>query len=147
MDKKVPFPQANDFNKVVKLLSVDEDYLEDNDFIKECINVTVDRQVSYYLSALMYLGIIDKDRKYTNLGTKIRKMSSQLKTVELVNLLLSDDIIRYAYSYEKVTAVPFSLKMAIEMIKKDYPDYSEGIYDRRGRSILSWVDWVKENTI
>ena len=120
MDKKVPFPQANDFNKVVKLLSVDEEYLEDNDFIKKCINVTTDRQVNYYLSALIYLGLINKSRKYTELGMKIRKMSSQIKTVELVNLLLSDEIIRYAYSYEKVIAVPFSLKMVIEMIKKDY---------------------------
>lgn len=37
----VPFPQANDFEKIIKLLEVNEDKLKDNDYLKELKSCSV----------------------------------------------------------------------------------------------------------
>ena len=37
--KKFPFPQANDFNKVIKILDTDEQYLNNKTYLQEVIDV------------------------------------------------------------------------------------------------------------
>lgn len=32
----------------------------------------------------------------------------------------------------------------VDMIKEEYPGYTEGIYSRRAQSALSWLNWIKE---
>ncbi len=147
MDKTIPFPQANDFDKIYNLLLLSEEQLNDNDFVKEIIGVTANRQVSYYTSALMYLGLINRKKCFTNLGLKIKAMSKEMQKVELVNLLLEDDIVRYSYCYEKITGIPYPRKMMGKYVKSLYPNYSDSMYNRRCQAIESWIKWIKENTI
>lgn len=41
--KKYPFPQANDFSKVIKILETDEEFLNNKTYLQEVIDVSTDR--------------------------------------------------------------------------------------------------------
>ena len=50
--RKIPFPQANDFNKIYLLLNIeDERKLKDKNFLMNYVNLGTERQIAYYLSA------------------------------------------------------------------------------------------------
>ncbi len=74
INKKVPFPQADDFKKIISIANFINSKLENEhleairEHTKLSFNNFSTRQVNYYLSALIYLGWID--RKMNN-GTPI----------------------------------------------------------------------------
>ena len=60
MNNNIPFPQANDMTKIIKLVMADKEVLNDKDKAMELIQVGTSRQVAYYLSALLFLKYIIK---------------------------------------------------------------------------------------
>lgn len=148
MNNEIPFPQADDFDKVYKLIKIpDENLLSDFDYVAKYLGNITDRQVSYYLSAAMYLGLISRDKNITSLGNKIRRMSNRMQVAELIKLLLSDEIILNAYVYDRVTGMQISSSQIEEMIKDKHPDYSDSICKRRAQTVLSWAAWIIEQCI
>ena len=66
-NKKYPFPQANDFNKILLLLNIDNESLfNDKEYLKIYLDLGTERQISYYLSAFQFLGLIDDEKKFTS---------------------------------------------------------------------------------
>ena len=61
-NKLIPFPQADDFSKVILLINFPKEKLKDNEYIKTNLGNITERQVSYYVSAAQYLNIIDSKR-------------------------------------------------------------------------------------
>ena len=84
----VPFPQANDFEKIIKLLEVNEDKLKDNDYLKELLSLGTDRQISYYLSACEFLGLILK-RQFTEVAKELKSVSNDTRVLKLSQLIVS----------------------------------------------------------
>ena len=83
INKNAPFPQADDFEKVVKILNVDDaEKLKNTSYISMLIGDLTSRQVSYYLAACKYLGLIDDKRCFTNEGKRIRKLVGVEQTAE-----------------------------------------------------------------
>ena len=59
MDRHIPFPQADDFEKIITILNLsNESLLKNSDSLSSILGGISIRQVSYYLSAAMYLGLI-----------------------------------------------------------------------------------------
>lgn len=63
MNNSIPFPQANDINKVIALVQAGDGIIEDKEKAKNVIDVNTPRQVSYYLSALEYLKYLGQNKK------------------------------------------------------------------------------------
>ena len=144
MRKDIPFPQADDFEKIISVINADKpQYFNDNLYLSSILENVTERQVSYYLSACMYLGLIDKNRSFTEQGIKIRSLSSYRQTVEIIRILLSDSIFGTVYITEKTLGVKLDKNDVIEIIKIEYPSYSEEIYNRRYQTVRKWVNWIE----
>ena len=140
---RVPFPQANDFEKIVCLTNINNELcLKDFEFMSAFLGGITERQVSYYLSAAMYLGIINRDKKFTGLGNHLRTLNKFAQIIELIHILLSDSIIGSAYITQKVLEMRMETEDIAELIKKYYPDYTEPIYRRRAQTVQSWLTWI-----
>ena len=143
---KIPFPQANDFEKIVCLMSLtNEKDLTDFDFMGAFLGGISERQVSYYLSAAMYLGLIDCDKQFTELGNIIRCMDDYLRIIELIRVVISDPIIGKAYISQKVLGLCLSTEDIADMIREYYPDYTQPIYIRRAQTVQSWLTWIEKH--
>lgn len=147
MNNFIPFPQANDINKVIALVQAGDDIIENKEKAKEVINVGTPRQVSYYLSALQYLKYLGQNKKLTERALKLQNSKSELVS-DIYNQLLEDKLFGKAYHDFKVTGQVNIDKVASDL-KKEKQRLSESTLRRRASTIRSWVEWMygidKEN--
>jgi len=145
MGSPVSFPQANSLNKIVKLLSVsDEKIYKNNERLLKLLDVTVPRQINYYLSSLKYLGLLNDKRELTENGRKILLTRNNLtKSKMIVNTILSFDIFKKIYNYESQNVPYTDLQLAHE-IRKAIPGYSDATYMRRATTVKKWLYWCRE---
>lgn len=78
MNNSIPFPQANDINKVIVLVQAGDEIIGNKEKAKEVISVGTPRQVSYYLSALQYLKYLGQNKKLTERALKLQNSKSEL---------------------------------------------------------------------
>lgn len=140
MNNSIPFPQANDINKVITLVQAGDDIIEDKDKAKEVIKVGTPRQVSYYLSALQYLQYLGQDKKLTERALKLKNSKSELVS-DIYNQLLEDKLFGKAYHDFKVTG-KVNIDKVTSDLKKENQMLSESTLRRRASTIRSWVEWM-----
>ncbi len=140
MNNSIPFPQANDINKVITLVQAGDDIIENKEKAKDVIKVGTPRQVSYYLSALQYLKYLGQDKKLTDRALKLKDSKSELVS-DIYNQLLEDKLFGKAYHDFKVTGKVNIDKVASDL-KKESQRLSESTLRRRASTIRSWVEWM-----
>ena len=140
MNNSIPFPQANDINKVITLVQAGDDIIEDKEKAKEVINVGTQRQVSYYLSALQYLKYLGQNKKLTERALKLQNSKSEL-VGDIYNQLLEDKLFGKAYHDFKVTG-KVNIDKVTSDLKKENQRLSESTLRRRASTIRSWVEWM-----
>ena len=141
-----PFPQADDFEKVISLINIsDETKLSDKKYISFVLENVTDRQVMYYLSAAMYLGIVSKDKCFTEFGRYLRSLSPTKQRIELIRLLMSDRVFGVVYITEKIYGTKLEKEEVIDIIKTEYPQYSDELYERRYQTVKKWLLWIEKN--
>ncbi|MDO4466429.1 MAG: hypothetical protein Q4C49_05410 [Bacillota bacterium] len=145
-NKKFPFPQADDFSKIILLINLDDEKkLSDKELLGKYLGDIVERQVMYYISACQYLGLINENKEYTELGNKIRQYDSMRQNIELAKLIVKDDIFGTVFFYQQMLGVSLE-KSEIINIMREYIDLSkDGIYKRRSQTVVKWVEWITEN--
>lgn len=147
MNNSIPFPQANDINKVIALVQAGDDIIEDKEKAKDVIDVGTPRQVSYYLSALQYLKYLGQNKKLTERALKLQNSKSELVS-DIYNQLLEDKLFGKAYHDFKVTG-KVNIDKVTSDLKKENKRLSESTLKRRASTIRSWVEWMygidKEN--
>lgn len=147
MNNSIPFPQANDINKVIALVQAGDDIIEDKEKAKDVIDVGTPRQVSYYLSALQYLKYLGQNKKLTERALKLKNSKSELVS-DIYNQLLKDKLFGKAYHDFKVTG-QVNIDKVTSDLKKENQRLSESTLKRRASTIRSWVEWMygidKEN--
>ncbi|MDD6155958.1 MAG: hypothetical protein PUB52_02980 [Lachnospiraceae bacterium] len=140
---RVPFPQADDFEKVVKIINIEEEQkIKDTKYMSVYLEGVSERQVGYYVNAAIYLGLLTKNKDFSDLGKGIREKNSFLQTASLIQVLLSDRIIGTAFVLRRLMNKSIDRNDVAEMIQKEYPDYCEDIYIRRAQTVLSWTSWI-----
>lgn len=117
MNNSIPFPQANDINKVIALVQAGDEIIEDKEKAKEVIKVGTPRQVSYYLSALQYLKYLGQNKKLTERALKLQNSKSELVS-DIYNQLLEDKLFGKAYHDFKVTGQVNIDKVASDLKKR-----------------------------
>lgn len=140
MNNSIPFPQANDINKVIALVQAGDEIIGNKEKAKYVINVGTPRQVSYYLSALQYLKYLGQNKKLTERALKLQNSKSELVS-DIYNQLLEDKLFGKAYHDFKVTGQVNIDKVASDL-KKENKRLSESTLKRRASTIRSWVEWM-----
>lgn len=147
MNNSIPFPQANDINKVIALVQAGDEIIENKEKAKYVINVGTPRQVSYYLSALQYLKYLGQNKKLTERALKLQNSKLELVS-DIYNQLLEDKLFGKAYHDFKVTG-EVNIDKVTSDLKKENKRLSESTLRRRASTISSWVEWMygidKEN--
>lgn len=83
-DGKATFPQANHFEKIIRIMSVDSpSEIKDKEHMCEILGHISGRQVQYYLSACEYLGLTTANREFTKDGEEIRRLPYAKKLFNL----------------------------------------------------------------
>lgn len=142
-----PFPQADDFNKVISIINIDEESkLPDKPYISRMLGDVSDRQVQYYLSACQYLGIITVDKKFTELGNRIRSFGRTQQFVQLARIIASDEIFGTVYFSEKIFGYKLSREDVIDVMRScDLGIENEESFKRRAQTVIKWIEWINDN--
>lgn len=149
-EPKVPFPQANDFEKVIDLLS----YLYEQDMTKDDIAEQLDfdvRQSDYYYNACLYLGLAEKYKTdegvYATLtpeGRRIMELSYRQKRLKFAELILKHKVFKEVYDkFERDGYATNEYIVDIMKKNKIYNVKSEKTFKRRASTIRGWVQWIK----
>lgn len=143
MENKIPFPQADDFEKVIKLINLENvEKYNDKIALSMILGDIADRQVQYYLSACMYLGILDEKKNLTSKGVSIRKLNYAGQVVELSRIIVSDEIFGEVYFMQKYLEVKLTREDVIGIMKKKISFNSEELYKRRAQTVIKWIEWI-----
>ncbi len=145
MGKYIPFPQADDIGKIITIINIsNEDYLSDSYKMSMILGNISQRQVSYYLSAASYFGIIqskDRRKEFTEVGVLLRNMNSSMQNAELINLVLQDPVFRKTFIYQKMYG-DREIGDVENLIKEYHPECTNEVCHRRAQTVISWVNWI-----
>lgn len=147
-DLKVPFIQANSFERVISLL----ENMKDNPMTKEQIAelmVFDERQSDYYFNAGAYLGLFEKKREdkiskvfLTRLGDNVFSLNYKERQLKFVELILKHQI--FADCFDMVINSGGELPdiEIIENLMREYNVCNEGQINRRASSVQGWIKWI-----
>lgn len=146
-ENKIPFIQADNFERVVSLLeNMYENPMTSTEII-ELMQFT-SRQRDYYFNAGRYLGLFQKIRedtvlKYglTDTGVSVFKKSYKERQLELVKLILSHRIFRDLFE-EIVETGKFPTHQRVVELELEYRVCSINVASRRATSVISWLNWI-----
>lgn len=145
-DKKIPFPQANDFTKVIKILETDELGLTNKEYLMELLDVSTNRQVQYYISACQFLGLLDEDCKFTNDALKIRKSCYDNKILSLSRLIVSTPVFGEVFFKKYIYNEDSSRDEIAQLISDLWSSKdSFAVCYRRASTVKKWLEWIEEN--
>ena len=141
-----PFPQADDFDKVVAILNVDDERkLLDKKVIGFLLGEISERQVQYYISACQYLGLVSAEKTFTDLGDEVRSLGENQQFVELARLVVSKDIFGTVYFSEKGLGCKYTREDIIEIMHDHNLGFeSDEMYKRRAQTVLKWIEWIND---
>ena len=152
-EPKIPFPQANRFDRIIDLLGL----LVDDDLGIEAVTSNYDfdkRQTDYYFNGARYLNLIERVRndesglvhKLTKNGRKIMNFNHRDKNLSFVRLMLEhktfNDVLRLYFEKSK----PPSKEEIVDIMKSNdlFGIDSNSTYERRSSTVSKWIDWILE---
>lgn len=152
-EPKVPFPQANRFERVVDLLGI----LYNNDLSKDEITSNYQfakRQTDYYTNSGIYLNLIKKYKDVerneimytlTDKGRQVMKMRYKNKYLYLVECILEHESFNVALRQYFTTAQPLKKESLCRELMGCYiynVDKESSTLPRRAESVMAWIDWI-----
>ena len=142
--KKYPFPQANDFNKVIKILETDEEFLNNKTYLQEVIDVSTDRKVQYYISACQFLRLIDERYQFTDTAKYIKKSCYENKIMSLSRLIVSTPVFGEVF-FKKHIYNEESSRDEIAQLISDLWNSEDGfeVCYRRASTVQRWIKWIE----
>ena len=142
MDNNIPFPQANDMSKIIKLIMASEEVLSDKEKAMALIEVSTARQVAYYLSALLFLKYITHDKKFTDLAKSV-KIDEQKVKENIYQQLNENDVFKTFYiKFYKDKKVDVGVIKTTLLEEKNSKKLAESTLNRRASTIKAWVEWM-----
>jgi hypothetical protein len=148
---RIPFPQADKFERVVDLLSL----LVNTALTKEEItgNYQFDeRQTSYYTDAARYLGLVRKEQRQprspifyalTPEGRSILQTKHKYKVLALIRQILEHEVFYrvFAIALEK-GEIPEKREI-IRIMNSSNLAIQKNTIERRATTVRAWIDWIR----
>lgn len=153
--RDVVFPQANEFERVIDLLTrlAAENGVLTQDEVTT--NYAFDlRQTQYYTNAGKYLGLVerlqDSERgvyySLTPLGMQLMKKSPRARNLALVEVMSSRRVFRGAIEYYLDNAQQPPDAIVVSLISIARPELTGTTPPRRAQTVRKWVSWVMSLT-
>ncbi len=150
-EPEVPFPQADNFVRIIDLLGL----LVENNLEKDEItsNYNFDaRQTNYYTTAGMYLGLIERyinaDHvvvfRLTPKGRNIMRKHFKAKYLSLASCILEHNVFKQVFSEYIQNGYPPDRNRVVDIMKACnlYHVGTDSTYFRRSQTILKWLQWI-----
>lgn len=146
----VPFPQADSFKRVINLCEL----VDSDNYTRERITLNYDfdiRQTSYYVSAAVYLGLIEQPSRHpqeiiklTIYGKAVMQMNYKQRQLAYCKQILSHKVFNHITRlyFERGEMPEKSVIVDIMKHSNLYNVDAESTYIRRASTISSWVDWI-----
>lgn len=143
-DNKEPFPQADNFTRVLDVLQklrTPKDKLELSD--EYSFNP---RQGDYYANASKYLGFVKKNGnkfELTNLGTQIVNLpNSNKRNLIIIKQILSNKIFNLIFSSVLKNNGSFDNDYITDVILKNVNNINPNTAKRRSKTAKNWIEWI-----
>lgn len=147
-DCKIPFIQANSFERVISLLENLKDGPMSTTQIAELMEFDV-RQSDYYYNAGAYIGLFkkkeeDKQKKVflTKLGEEVFSLNYKERQLKFVELILKHRIFADCFDLIINNGGEMPDKKYIENLMRKYNVCNEGQIERRASSVQGWLKWI-----
>ena len=106
------------------------------------------RQAQYYLSACIYLGLVNDDGGLSEIGKEIiENEDSATITKNIYIRVITDELISKIFSLMLISPDFSITPYACDLVSSLYPDYGEAVVKRRVSTLVSWcreiIDYVK----
>ena len=150
-EPKIPFPQADSFERIINLCELLKQKLT---LTKEEITQEYDfsgRQAHYYPVAAIYLGLVNRGREHktsvynlTEKGIVLLQLSIFDRKLYLIELILTHEIFNKILNlYFKQGDIP-TKKEVIEIMRDSnlHNVNSDKTYERRSSTVLGWIKWI-----
>jgi len=144
----IPFPQADDFDRVIDMVALLIDSPKTKNDLAE--NYDFDpRQSDYYLNASRYLGLVESLDHSTygpsELANIIYSKNPQEKTAFLMAILMRVPAVRNLNKIWSTDGSKPSLDKVIQILE-NLPDTStlaDSTKKRRAQTVMSWTSWLR----
>ncbi|NET24300.1 type II restriction enzyme [Okeania sp. SIO1I7] len=141
---KIPFPQANKFERLIDLISL----LLENDLTSDEITENYqfdERQTYYYASAGKYLELITKQGKNFTLTNQAKDIFCQrykLKYLKLIEKILEHEVFNQAFKLSLEIANIPSKKQIIQLLSESNLKVADTTRERRASTVKNWIYWI-----
>jgi hypothetical protein len=146
----VPFPQANDLDKIVDLIALVDRTITTKTEIAEAFDFD-ERQADYYANAGIYLGFLVRSEDgfaVSELGQRfIGNKSLSIRTQIMVEQMLKRPVLRAAFDlWRRRDFELHSLnQMEIAALIEKFTPLSGTTPARRASTVVRWLSWVRYN--
>ncbi len=147
-EPKIPFPQADNFKRIINLCEL----LLKEDMKKEDIVSKYDfdpRQADYYTNAGMYLGLINKNSSQliyslSSKGKKIIRQRHRARQLSLARLILEHEVFNKSFKLYLEKGESPNKKEITNLMKGSYIHNvkSDVTLMRRSSTVISWTSWI-----
>lgn len=103
------------------------------------------RQADYYCNACMYLDLIDKRLKPSQLTTDYFTKTPAQITERVYERIIDDEVMGIIYKHVKDDENIDHLQYAKSIVQEAFPGYSEAVYNRRANNIINWCKQIARN--
>jgi hypothetical protein len=149
-EPQVPFPQADNFERVINICELlNEQELNRNNITKQYAFDA--RQTNYYTDAARYLGLLEKRNVYgtpvyrlSEKGRKILRLNYKQRQVAYCALILSHKVFRdVLQKCRKKGNMPITDDI-IRIMKTSnlYHVKSDSTFERRSSTVKGWLNWI-----
>jgi hypothetical protein len=149
-EPKIPFPQADSFERLINLCELLYHKIE---LSKDNVTTNYDfdtRQTDYYTNAGRYLGLIDKKKDngihycLTAEGGELFTLNYKNRQLRLIELILQHSVFAEALTLYLERAEPPTKDKIVELMKRAnlYHIDTDITFNRRASTILGWINWI-----
>lgn len=158
-EPKIPFPQADSFERIISLLEMlNIDTVKSKEEITEEFKFDP-RQTDYYFNAGKYLGFLEEDKvvveenntniekpaiKLSNRGKNLFNISYKSRQLEYVKAILEHEVFNKVFKdCVEFYQMPIRTKIVEYMQEANlYNVNSEETFKRRASTISGWINWI-----
>ena len=140
------FPQADDMNKIIRIVKLDENELNTKK-IMDVIDVGTERQVGYYLSACKFLDILNDKKQFSDFGNKLKKCEPQKFIYEISKKIVSKDVFGEVFfeSYLKNNKLSTDEVSQLILFYTDVENHQ--VAHRRAQTVIAWLKWLDTHKV